>query len=191
MLIRKVGIQRQDWMHQVSSNIVRSNSLIATEKLNIKGMTHKAKKGSKRKAQKTGLNRNMLDVGIGMLKYAIDYKVNESGGSYTEIPTQKVKPSQTCPMCGRVQKKELSERVHSCPCGCIEDRDVAAAKVMLNWVLYGSTVFGTSIVKRGELSSTPIPTYCGGLQQLDSKKRKKHSLLDGNLETPSSRSRVG
>jgi len=169
MLIRKVGIQRQDWMHQVSSNIVRSNSLIATEKLNIKGMTHKAKKGSKRKAQKTGLNRNMLDVGIGMLKYAIDYKVNEAGGSYTEIPTQKVKPSQTCPMCGRVQKKELSERVHSCPCGCIEDRDVAAAKVMLNWVLYGSTVFGTSIVKRGELSSTPIPTYCGGLQQLDSK----------------------
>lgn len=190
-LIRKVGRQRQNWVHQESSSIVRSNSLIATEKLNIKGMTRKAKKGSKRKAQKTGLNRNLLDVGIGMTKTAIEYKVIEAGGSYTEIPTQKVKPSQTCPMCGRVQKKELSERVHSCPCGCIEDRDVAAAQVMLNWVLYGSTVFGTSIVKRGELSSTPTPTYCGGLQQLGSKKRKKHSLLDGNLETPSSRSRVG
>ena len=61
--------------------------------------------------------------------------------------------------CGRVQKKELSERVHCCPCGYIEDRDVAAAQVMLNWVLYGSTVFGTSIVKRGELGSTPTPTY--------------------------------
>lgn len=190
-LIRKVGRQRQDWAHQVSSNIVRGNSLIATEKLNIKGMTRKAKKGSKRKAQKTGLNRNILDVGIGMTKAAIEYKVIEAMGIYTEIPTQKVKPSQTCPMCGRVQKKELSERVHSCPCGCVEDRDVAAAQVMLNWVLYGSTVFGTSIVKRGELSSTPIPTYCGGLQQLGSKKRKKHSLLDGDLETPSSRSRVG
>ena len=178
-------------MHQVSSNIVRGNSLIATEKLNIKGMTHKAKKDSKRKAQKTGLNRNMLDVGIGMLKSAIKYKVHEAGGSYTEIPTQKVKHSQTCPMCGRIQKKELSERVHYCPCGYIEDRDVAAAQVMLNWVLYGSTVFGTSIVKRGELGSTPTPTYCGGSQQLGSKKRKKHSLLDGNLETPSSRSRVG
>jgi len=191
VMIRKVGRQRQDWIHQVSSNIVRGNSLIATEKLTIKNMIRKAKKGSKRKAQKTGLNRNMLDVGIGMLKSAIDYKVNEAGGSYTEIPTQKVKPSQTCPMCGRVQKKELNERIHNCPCGYIEDRDVAAAQVMLNWVLYGSTVFGTSIVKRGESSSTPNPTYCGGLQQLDSKKRKKHSLLDGNLETPSSRSRVG
>ena len=63
-MIRKVGRQRQDWVHQVSSSIVRGNSLIATEKLNIKGMTHQAKKGSKRKAQKTGLNRHMLDVGI-------------------------------------------------------------------------------------------------------------------------------
>ena len=107
-MIRKVGRQRQDWVHQVSSSIVRANSLIATEKLNIKGMTHQAKKGSKRKAQKTGLNRHML--GIGMMKSVIDYKVDEAGGSYRDT---------------------------------------------------------------------------------HSKKRKKHSLFDGNLETPSSRSRVG
>ena len=29
-------------------------------------------------------------------------------------------------MCGRIQKKELNERVHCRPCGYIEDRDVAA-----------------------------------------------------------------
>jgi putative transposase len=199
-LTRKVARKRDDWMHQISSNIVRGNSLIATEKLTIKNMTRKAKKGSKRKAQKTGLNRNMLDVGIGMLKSAIEYKVTEAGGQYIEIPTQKVKPSQTCPNCGHQQKKELSERVHTClQCGYTADRDVAAAQVMLNWVLYGSavslsngsTVFGTSIAKRGESSSTPSPAYCGGMAQLGSAKRKKHSLLDGNLETPSSRSRVG
>jgi len=191
-LIRKVARKRDDWMHKVSSNIVSGNSLIATEKLTIKNMTRKAKKGSKRKAQKTGLNRNMLDVGIGMLKSAIEYKVTEAGGQYIEIPTQKVKPSQTCPNCGHQQKKELSERVHTClQCGYTADRDVAAAQVMLNWVLYDSTVFGTSIVKRGEPSSTPSPTHCGGMAQLGSAKRKKHSLLDGNLETPSSPSRVG
>jgi len=39
------------------------NSLIATEKLNLKGMTRKSK--GKRKRQKTGLNRSILDVGIG------------------------------------------------------------------------------------------------------------------------------
>jgi len=42
-----------------------------------------------------------------------------------------------------------------------------------------------------DTNSTASPAYCGGMQQLGSKKRKKHSLLDGNLETPSSRSRVG
>ena len=93
----KVGRQRQDWQHQVSTQIVSCNSLVATEKLNIKGMTKKAKKGSKRKRQKTGLNRSILDVGIGNLKSLIKYKVTEAGGFYVEVPTRKVKPSQTCP----------------------------------------------------------------------------------------------
>jgi putative transposase len=68
-------------------------------------MTCKAKKGSKRKAQKTGLNRSMLDVGMGALRSAIEYKLAEAGRIFVEVPTQKVKPSQTCPSCG-VQKKK-------------------------------------------------------------------------------------
>lgn len=59
-LQRKVAEQRQHWVHQVAAEIVSSNSLVATEKLNIKGMTRKAKKGSKRKAQKTGLNHAVV-----------------------------------------------------------------------------------------------------------------------------------
>ncbi len=185
-LQRKVAYQRQDWVHQESTKIVSGNSLICTEQLNIRNMSAKAKKGSKRKAQKTGLNRNMLDVGIGMLKSAIKYKATEAGGQYIEVPTKKIKPSQTCPNCGHEHKKELSERVHNCSeCGYTTDRDVAAAQVMLNWVLYNSTVFGTDIVKRRETSSTSSPVYCGGLKQLGSKKRQKHALLDGDLETPS------
>ena len=88
-MIRKVGRQRQDWVHQVSSSIVRGNSLIATEKLNIKGVTHQAKKGSKHKAQKTGLNRHTL--GIGMMKSVIDYKVHEACGSYRDTHSKKRK----------------------------------------------------------------------------------------------------
>lgn len=70
----KVANQRQNWVHQVAAEIVGSNSFVATEKLNIKGMTRKAKKSSKRKAQKTGFNRSILDVGMGMLRSAIEYK---------------------------------------------------------------------------------------------------------------------
>ncbi|GET39536.1 putative transposase IS891/IS1136/IS1341 family protein [Microseira wollei NIES-4236] len=84
----------------------------------------------------TGLNRSMLDIGIGNLTKAIEYKLQESGGFLVKVPTKKVKPSQTCPNCGHQRKKDLSERVHLCSeCGYTSDRDVAAALVMLSWAL--------------------------------------------------------
>jgi putative transposase len=132
-LQQKVAREREDWQHKVAIQIVSRNSMVATEKLNLKGMTHKAKKGSKRKAQKTGLNRSLLDVGIGNILSLIKYKLEECQGVFIEVPTVKVAPSQTCPNCGHKKKKELSERVHSCDCGCVLDRDVAAAQVMLQW----------------------------------------------------------
>jgi len=181
-LQRLVANQRQNWVHQVAAEIVSSNSLVATEKLNIVGMTRKPKKGSQRKAQKTGLNRSLLDVGMGALRSAIKYKLAEAGGIFIEVPTQKVKPSQTCPNCGIQKKKELSERVHNCPCGLTGDRDVAAAQVMLNWSQCGlgvsqsgatgvATGLGTSLDKRGSDSSTN--RHCGGFKQLAEMKRQK------------------
>ena len=133
-------------------------------------MTRKAKKGSKRKKQKTGLNRNLLDVGIGMLKSAIEYKLDEADGVLIVVPTLKVKPSQTCPQCGVQKPKPLSQRVHECECGYVEERDVAAAKVMLQWAL------GTNVLKRGENSSTAKTKErknCGSMRQLGSVKRQK------------------
>jgi putative transposase len=162
----KVARQRQDWQHKVATEIVSSNSFVATEQLNLKNLTKKAKKGSKRKKQKTGLNRNLLDVGIGNLKSLIKYKVTETKGIYVEIPTRKVAPSQTCPGCGIKRKKDLSERSHTCDCGIDPlDRDVAAAMVMLNYA-------------RGqELSSSdaesPSSILCGSMRQLGALKRQK------------------
>ncbi|MBW4625412.1 MAG: transposase [Brasilonema octagenarum HA4186-MV1] len=128
-----VARHRLDWQHKVSTQIVSRNSLVATEKLNLKGMTRKSK--GKRKRQKSGLNRSLLDVGIGNLKELIKYKVTDAGGFYIEIPTQKVKPSQTCPNCGHQKNKTLAQRTHHCEkCGYQCDRDVAAAMVMLNHV---------------------------------------------------------
>ncbi|MEH2372146.1 RNA-guided endonuclease InsQ/TnpB family protein [Nostoc sp.] len=166
-LQRKVSNQRSNWVHQVAAEIVSCNSLVATEKLNIKAMTRHSLKGSKRKSQKTGLNRSILDVGMAMLKQSIEYKLSEGGGIFVEVPTQKLKPSQTCPKCGSQKKKELSERIHNCPCGFTCDRDVAAAMVMLDW----ATGAGTVLDKRGSDSSTS--THCGGFKQLAEMKRQK------------------
>lgn len=163
----KVARQREDWQHKVATEIVSRNSLVATEKLNVKGMTPKAKKG-KRKRQKTGLNRNLLDVGIGSLTSLIQYKLGEAGGVFVYVPLS-VAPSQTCPDCGAKKKKELFERVHRCDCGCVLDRDVAAAKVMLNYAR-GS---GTCLLNRGAEASTSVPVNCGGFKQAAAMKRQK------------------
>nr|WP_307731695.1 transposase [Microseira wollei] len=53
-LQRKVACSRQDWTHKVAAQIVSSNSMVATEELNLSQMTRKAKKGSKRKAHAYG-----------------------------------------------------------------------------------------------------------------------------------------
>ena len=160
----KVKRQRQDWHHQISSKIVSDNSLIATEKLNLKEMTRKSK--GKRKKQKTGLNRSILDVGIGNLKSLIKYKVTEAGGFYIEVPTKNIKPSQTCPKCGHQEKKTLDQRVLYCQnCGYTMNRDVAAAQIMLN---YARGLERTSL--DAELSSS---TLCKSMAQLGALKRQK------------------
>ncbi|MEO0853838.1 MAG: zinc ribbon domain-containing protein, partial [Cyanobacteria bacterium J06648_11] len=99
----------------------------------------------------------------------IQVKVEEAGGVWVSVPTRRVKPSQTCPDCGKQERKTLSQREHRCECGCVEDRDVAAAKVMLEWAL------GTSVLSRGGESSTP--THCGGFAQLASVRRRKPAAL--------------
>lgn len=133
------------------------------------------KKAKKRKRQKSGLNRSILDVGIGALKSMIAYKVTEAGGMYIEIPTRKVKPSQTCPKCDHQKKKTLSERVHSCEkCGYTTNRDTAAAMVIENYLR------GMEHASLDAESSSS--TNCGSMRQLGAKKRQKHiSQRSGNV----------
>jgi len=153
-LASKVANQRQNWVHQVAVEIISSNSFIATEKLEVKNMTSKARKG-KRKKQKAGLNKSILDVGFGMLRASIKYKVEQIGGVFVEVPTRQVKPSQTCPKCGNQHKKTLDKREHQCGvCGYVQDRDIAAAEVMLYWAKGTLPGLGTSLVDADLSGST-------------------------------------
>jgi putative transposase len=65
----------------------------------------------------------------------LKYKDEDAGIWVLEAPTRKLKPSQTCPSCGRQEKKTLKIRTHVCGCGHTEDRDLASACVVLNWAL--------------------------------------------------------
>ena len=77
----------------------------------------------------------MLDTAPAQLMSMLRYKAEDAGAWVMEAPTRKLKPSQTCPSCGRQKAKTLCERVHRCECGHVEDRDHAAARVVLNWAL--------------------------------------------------------
>lgn len=125
----KIARKRRDFLHQTSTQIVKENSLIAVEKLNIKGMTSS---GGKRKK---GLNREVLSTAPGAFHGMLKYKAEEAGTRYIEVPTRKVKPSQTCSGCGKQEKKALQQRRHECPCGTRLSRDENAARVILNWAL--------------------------------------------------------
>lgn len=183
-LVRKVANSRQNWVHQVAAEIVSGNSFVATEKLEVKKMTSIAKKG-KRKKQKAGLNKSILDVGFGMLRSTIKYKVEQIGGVFIEVPTKKVKPSQTCPKCGHQQKKTLDERIHECQeCGYVQDRDIAAAEVMLYWAKGTLPGLGTSLVDAESPSSTSrTRKTAGSMKQLGAKKRQKSTLTGLDVET--------
>ena len=131
--------RRKDRAHQLSAEIVGKAGVIAFEGLNVRNMTRSAKgtveEPGTRVRQKAGLNREMLDTAPAQLMSMLRYKAEDAGAWVMEAPTRKLKPSQTCPSCARQKAKTLSERVHRCECGHVEDRDHAAARVVLNWAL--------------------------------------------------------
>lgn len=138
-LHEKLKMQRHDFLHQVSSRLVKQFGMIATEQLNIAGMTRSAKGTvevpGKRVAQKAGLNREILDTAPSAFLDMIRYKAESADCRMVEINTREHKPSQTCPVSGAVVKKTLSQRTHILPDGSVIGRDHAAAIVILNVAL--------------------------------------------------------
>ena len=128
----RLAWKREDFLHQTSAKVVSSARMISTETLNIKNMT------SHGGCHKKGLNRSILDTAPGKFFSLLEYKAADAGVPYIEVPTRKIKPSQTCSQCGSTAKKSLGDRVHECQlCGYWNDRDVNAALVILNFALTG------------------------------------------------------
>lgn len=157
-------------------------------------MTRRAPKGSKRKKQKAGLNKSILSVGFGTLNKMIAYKIETKGGLLLQLNTRKVKPSQRCPSCGKVDKNwaDLSNRYHICSsCDFEIERDKGSVLVMYNVATNQQQGCGTHLLDSGCLSSTSRASkrkHTGSMKQLGQMKRQKSQLSTEKLETPSSAS---
>lgn len=154
--------KRMDWAHQQSAQLAKRFALVATEELSVKNMTRSAKGTAEepghKVAQKAGLNREILDTAPSLFTSLLRYKVLETGGDWVQAPTKKLKPSQRCPKCWQVEKKQLSQRVHQCSnCGHKESRDTASARVVLRWAL--EPISGQELAETGEYLPRETPSF--------------------------------
>jgi len=158
----KTARKRLDWAHQQTAALAGQYALVATEELTLKNMTRSAagtvEEPGKQVAQKAGLNREILDTAPGLFTSLFRYKVLETGGEWVDAPTRKLKPSQRCPRCWHVAKKQLSQRMHCCEqCGHEENRDTASARVVLRWAL--ESISGQELAETGIHPPRETPSF--------------------------------
>jgi putative transposase len=133
-LHRKVRRQREHFLHVLSAGYAKSHGTVVVEKLNIVGMTRSAsgteEATGSNVAQKSGLNRGILNAAWGKFGRMLSYKLAWSGGHLEEEVA--AFSSQTCSACGHVDAaSRASQAVFRCTsCGHTEHADLNAPKVL-------------------------------------------------------------
>ena len=109
--------QREDYLHKISTSIVKNYDTIVLEDLNIKGMMQNHK-----------LAFAIGEIGWYKFNTMLEYKAEWYGKNIIRIG--RFEPSsKCCSSCGAINKElTLKDRVWTCKCGEIHDRDVNAAK---------------------------------------------------------------
>ena len=118
---RKVRHARADFLHRVSTRLVRSADTIVIEDLNVVGMV-----------RNRHLARAISDCGWGEFRRQLTYKCHRYGRHLVVIDRW-YPSSRTCSACGHLLVGlSLSTRQWRCPsCGTRHDRDINAAKNIL------------------------------------------------------------
>ena len=115
-LHQKTRNQRSDFLHKLSTDIIRHCDLISIEDLNVRGLA------------KTKLSASVLDVGWGMFRSMLTYKADRNDTHLIAIG-RFFPSSKLCGACGLVNADlTLADRAWTCPCGVHHDRDLNAAR---------------------------------------------------------------
>ena len=131
---RHIRNQRKDFHHKEARKLVSGYGVIVFEKLQPANMSKRPKPRQDEEtgqylpngaSAKAGLNKSIHDAGWGHFQQIVVNKAEWAGSRVVLV--NPMDTSQMCSGCGTIVKKELSERWHSCCCGCELDRDHNAA----------------------------------------------------------------
>ena len=123
----KIHNIRQDFLHKLTTRLVKEFDVICIEDLNVKGMMANHK-----------LARAIMDLGFYEFKRQLLYKAQMWQRSKTVIIADRWYPSsKTCSCCGeKLKELDLSVREWECPhCHTTHDRDANAAINLRNYGL--------------------------------------------------------
>ena len=118
----KIANIRKDFLHKLTTNLVKSYDIICLENLNVQGMIKNRK-----------LSRAINDLGFYELKRQLVYKANQWGKQVKEL-NRFYPSSKTCSNCSyKLESLSLSTRYWTCPnCNTNHDRDINASINILN-----------------------------------------------------------
>lgn len=123
----KVANQRKDFLHKLSTKLIRENQTICVEDLNVAGML-----------KNRYLSRSISDLGLGMFFGFLKYKSDWYGKTILECG--RFEPSsKLCSICGHIKKDlSLTDRVWTCSeCGSVHDRDQNASENIKHFAFVG------------------------------------------------------
>jgi putative transposase len=143
----QVSDQREDFLHKLSTGLIRENAVIGIESLNIKGMVRNRK-----------LSKSIMDAGWGMFVQMLEYKARWHGRTVQKIDLF-FPSSQLCNVCGvkNAAVKDLSVREWVCGCSSQHDRDLNAALNIRNEALRLIGAAGSSDPLNACLSACQTP----------------------------------
>lgn len=176
-LHRKQRRIRTDWLHQITHRLATTCARVTIEDLNVRGMTRSAKgtvgDPGKRVAQKSGLNRAILNACFSEFRRQLEYK-GDWYGCEVMMADRFYPSSKRCSSCGTVKAElRLGQRTYTCEsCGLSIDRDLNAA---LNLRDYESSSASADEGPRGTGSLKPV-------ERNKALRRRKTSTATGRCE---------
>jgi len=158
----QIADARNDFLHKLTTRLVRENQTIAVEDLSVKNMLKNHK-----------LAQAIADASWGELVRQLEYKCQWYGRTLVKIDRW-FPSSKRCGHCGHVvEKLPLNIREWDCPeCGTHHDRDINAAHNLLAAglavIVCGANIRPDRHESEGQLRKTPERSRRGRKQKLKS-----------------------